>query len=321
MQTPQSGTDFAIDGWVDSSHATFGESAHFLSTSRRHLVWMGFILVTTVAAFGGALWSRVTTERYSTQIGELGFVELPDGSMAILNTSTEIEVAFTRSTRRVKLLSGEALFDVATDSKRPFVTEAAGFHVETQGDSAGLPRKGAAAVGWLVDYARDVATPLTRRTSHTLFATRGTTFSVRCKPRYAIELVVLEGFAELRGRAPGEANPATISEDTLVQASVNGPPEKVHMESLDLAGKMAWLNRRLVFRAGDDLHKAAEEFNRYNEVHIIVERSIGGRQIRGSFNVNRPDEFVASIQLATNAQAHVSGNLITVRDSDAAIVQ
>ena len=49
---------------------------------------------------------------------------LADGSSVQLNASTQLEVSFTRSKRRIELLSGQAFFDVAKDPSRPFVVGA-----------------------------------------------------------------------------------------------------------------------------------------------------------------------------------------------------
>ena len=61
-----------------------------------------------------------------TGVGERVTVQLPDGSVAHLNTDTAIAVAFDEKARRIELLSGEALFDVVRDEDRPFQVDAAG---------------------------------------------------------------------------------------------------------------------------------------------------------------------------------------------------
>jgi len=57
---------------------------------------------------------------HSTARGEQRTVTLPDGSMAYLNTDTAIDVSFSDRRRVVKLLNGEAWFEVAKDQARPF---------------------------------------------------------------------------------------------------------------------------------------------------------------------------------------------------------
>lgn len=57
---------------------------------------------------------------HGTAVGEQRTVALPDGSRAYLNTDTAIDVTFSDRRRVVKLLHGEAMFEVAKDEMRPF---------------------------------------------------------------------------------------------------------------------------------------------------------------------------------------------------------
>lgn len=56
----------------------------------------------------------------STHIGESKSHIMPDGSTLWLNSSTKIEVYYSDAFRRIKLLTGEAHFEVAKDASRPF---------------------------------------------------------------------------------------------------------------------------------------------------------------------------------------------------------
>ncbi len=60
-------------------------------------------------------------ERYSTLKGERRTIALPDGSTLNLNTASQVEVAFDKGHRLIRLVEGEALFDVAHDPARPFI--------------------------------------------------------------------------------------------------------------------------------------------------------------------------------------------------------
>jgi transmembrane sensor len=63
---------------------------------------------------------------YSTGTGSQRAVALPDGSVAILNTDSAIDVDYGGERRIVKLLYGEAHFEVAKDAQRPFQVLAVG---------------------------------------------------------------------------------------------------------------------------------------------------------------------------------------------------
>jgi transmembrane sensor len=81
--------------------------------------------VCLMCTLGLILWSGFTipTEQavYTTAIGKQHLQELNDGSSALLNTNSVIETDFTRDSRIVRLMQGEALFDVAHDPSRPFI--------------------------------------------------------------------------------------------------------------------------------------------------------------------------------------------------------
>lgn len=90
-----------------------------------------------IALIGGTLastqWSELTAlygrlrganaSEYSTRIGERLTVALEDGSQVTLNTASVLRPAFDEGERRVILVRGQALFEVAKDSNRPFVVE------------------------------------------------------------------------------------------------------------------------------------------------------------------------------------------------------
>lgn len=67
-----------------------------------------------------------TQADYMTQTAQTRHVTLQDGSTVELSAASAIAVDFSGTERRVKLLSGEAFFDVRTDITRPFTVDAGG---------------------------------------------------------------------------------------------------------------------------------------------------------------------------------------------------
>lgn len=59
-----------------------------------------------------------------TGTSETRMIALEDGSRAILNTRSAIDIDYRSGERRIRLLAGEAAFEVAPDAGRPFVVEA-----------------------------------------------------------------------------------------------------------------------------------------------------------------------------------------------------
>ena len=83
-------------------------------------------LATAFAVLTLALgWSALRSEgyvaqTYRTATGQVRTVVLPDGSIVGLNTQTQLEWVGTPTDRRVRLLRGEAYFEVVHDPSRPF---------------------------------------------------------------------------------------------------------------------------------------------------------------------------------------------------------
>jgi len=70
---------------------------------------------------------------YRTAAGERRVIALQDGSQVELGAASALDVAFSASERRVKLLTGEAFFTVTKDAARPFVVAAENGEVKVLG--------------------------------------------------------------------------------------------------------------------------------------------------------------------------------------------
>jgi transmembrane sensor len=109
---------------------------------RRAGAWVAALAAASIAAAiglvalldlgGRAAGPPPPTMAYATEVGEQREIALPDGSSALLNTSTRIEVTFSQSQRRVILMEGQAFFAVSP-AAAPFIVEAAGSFTEATG--------------------------------------------------------------------------------------------------------------------------------------------------------------------------------------------
>lgn len=88
------------------------------------LILTGLLLATTRVPGERAGTQPLAARALSTPIGTIRRVTLPDGSVVILDTASRIELAFTPSERRVRLLAGRARFEVAHGAARPFIVAA-----------------------------------------------------------------------------------------------------------------------------------------------------------------------------------------------------
>jgi transmembrane sensor len=83
----------------------------------------------------GATWIAVDPRNiaYTTQVAEQRSVLLSDGSRVDLDALSNVHVSFTSDERAVELLSGQALFRVTRDTKRPFVVRVDGTRLRAVG--------------------------------------------------------------------------------------------------------------------------------------------------------------------------------------------
>ncbi|WP_333879037.1 FecR family protein [Methylobacter sp.] len=93
--------------------------------SRRRLLKYGAVSLLVAGTAGEAVYYRQLTPywqlAWQTGIGQRSNQSLQDGSTLVLNAATDLEVAFSRAERKVHLLRGEVIFDVAKDAERPFI--------------------------------------------------------------------------------------------------------------------------------------------------------------------------------------------------------
>ena len=112
----------ALEG-IDAGTADHGQRAP--ARRIRYYALAGTFIIAVAAVSVVALNLRpLSRPSYSTAVGGLASVPIDDGSRITLNTDSEIQLEIGERERRVKLVRGEAFFDVAKDAARPFVVYA-----------------------------------------------------------------------------------------------------------------------------------------------------------------------------------------------------
>jgi len=95
---------------------------------RRKAIGIGLAALAAclIAIVAGPTIVMQTQADYLTTTAQTRQITLEDGSAVNLGAASAIAVDFSGNARRVKLLSGEAFFDVLPDSNRPFTVDAGG---------------------------------------------------------------------------------------------------------------------------------------------------------------------------------------------------
>ena len=112
---------------ASAEDALFEDLEQFAEKRRSRRRWLAAAPAIAASAAAAAIFFSVTMNsadspsRYAALHGEMVEINLADGSLVTLNTDTEIDVRVDAQQRTVRLLKGEALFDITRDTKRPFV--------------------------------------------------------------------------------------------------------------------------------------------------------------------------------------------------------
>ena len=122
--------------WEDAEHlpGVAGKQASRRRWSLRHYAGMAVAAVSLCLAvlFVPTLFVHIKAE-YQTSTAESRTITLEDGSRVQLAAASALTTDFANGRRNVKVLKGEAFFDVVPDSDRPFVVEAKNLTVQVLG--------------------------------------------------------------------------------------------------------------------------------------------------------------------------------------------
>jgi len=234
---------------------------------RRMLQIGGAIAACAVVSAGGAWHVLRVHGRFATGKGETKVVALKDGSVLTLNTNSEVLVRYSDELRSVELIRGEALFDVAKNSARPFVVAAGDTNVRVV----------------------------------------GTSFSVRRLEAAPVQVLVREGVVEVFKPSLRGARPIRITANSMAVAQLDSAAAIAAMPVpvAQLHRQMAWQKGQIAFE-GETLAQAAAEFARYSDTRIIIDDpALAKEEIAGLFKATDPVGFAQTIAISLNARARI----------------
>lgn len=227
-----------------------------------------------ISGFGvWGVWENTPkTEVYDTAVGGQRTVNLSDGSSVQLNTNSRVEVRYSRAARDLRLVKGEAFFEVAPNKTRPFSV-----------------------------YARDGVVRAV-----------GTAFVVRLQPKGievtvtkgTVELASLVSNKPVESLGRAQALPrhvlTTVSAQKGTTEAALLPPSH-QVEKLDLAPpeatrKLAWRQGMLVF-TGESLPSVVADVSRYTDVQIeIADPELNNLKVGGYFKVGEVEPMLEALE-------------------------
>jgi transmembrane sensor len=247
---------------------------------RKHWAWAG---VSTLAVAVVCAWLTLPhLQRYGTRLGEQRSILLDDGSRVTLNTASKIEVDLRRDRRVVRMIAGEALFEVAHDVTRPFDVEVRRTVVRAVGTQFDVDVRATRTTVTVLEGR--VAVVERSDASGGSFDTRGV---ASAPDRHAPERRSIVTHGPNAGET-GSALILTAAERLVITSSGPGTPE--HVGNLEAA--TSWTQRQLIFQR-TPVSEVAEEFNRYNHGRILIDSEPLQRQeVTGVFQSNDPGSFM-----------------------------
>lgn len=102
---------------------------------------LGLLAASAVGAVGLGRLLVPGEDRRTTSRGEQSLTRLADGSSIRLNTATTLAISLSGDRRKVRMIEGEALFDVARDPHRPFIVDLGDAEVRVIGTSFNIRKR------------------------------------------------------------------------------------------------------------------------------------------------------------------------------------
>lgn len=250
---------------------------------RRRLGWTLVAGVAGCALLAGGwtlLQPEVPVHQYASAVGEQRSIALADGSMVTLAPASYIAVRFSAGVRDIELRDGEATFDVAHDTNRPFRVHAGDNTVQAVGTRFTVNRlpsgtlvavsegkvKVTANSNWLESLWRDDASTL------------------------EADKAKVESLGRPAALSAGEQARIPQGQQAMLRMPLEAP-------NTPADGK-----RRLSFR-NDTLADIVSEFNRYNPRPIVVTDPLTREQrYSGVFHADDADSFLQFLECCSQLQ-------------------
>ena len=239
-----------------------------------------FLLAASVSFLAIIIWVTmplsVDKHSYATLIGQQMDTTFEDGSIVHLNTNSHIETEFSDEKRIIKLIKGEALFEVAHDPNRPFIVYAGDRLVQAIGTKF--------VVHLESENIQVTVTDGKVKMSKVAFDT------------------TLNDIKEL--------NSATILKDDIfiakgekVVAASNQTPKLTQVKAENIERELSWLDGKLVFD-NERLFDVIKEINRYDDIEIVLkDPSLHNIRISGRFDLGDSEALIEAIELSFNIKS------------------
>jgi transmembrane sensor len=248
---------------------------------------------------------------FSTDIGERRSLTLADGSMVDLNARSQLRVEFSKTERRVELLNGQALFQVAKDKARPFIVHCGDATVRAVGTQFDVYRKDSGTTITVLEGR--VAVYSSARTDQAGGASEPIASESIAAPQRPLPRSATR---DAHSTSPGSSGSAAHVDSAVSNSALSDPSGSAAIylaagqqvtvtpdaagtpipQHADITAATAWMQRKLIFE-GSRLSDVVEEFNRYNHRQLIIEDpKLAGFQISGVYSSTDPSSLLRFLE-------------------------
>jgi transmembrane sensor len=249
------------------------DHTHFREPLRRRLLrgrgaWWAGALAAGIAVVAVGLIVRVPSGEFSTQRGEVRLVPLADGSAITLNTETKVDVDYTQAERKVELVTGEALFNVAHDRARPFIVHAGDTHIRAV----------------------------------------GTSFTVRRLAGDKVKVLVREGVVEVTQDVPVKPTPIRVVAESQAVLQPLTATAIAPVPAPQIDRELAWQRGMISLDGRTLREAAEEFARYSSTRIIVNDPEIAERTVTGLFSANNPVGFARAVATSMNLKVDVDSS-------------
>jgi transmembrane sensor len=249
-----------------------------------------------------------TNGLYVTAVGQQKTVTLADDSVIQLNTNSQVQVDYRQGFRNIRLLQGEAHFDVAKDKSKPFRVYAGSGRVQAVGTAFNVYLKGSDIDVFVTEGRVAVASILNvdnplPADAHTAHSQANTNIADDTDAYIATRV---NGLGEI---SAGQGALLKIAGKSVIHDVDGGIQDVQRFELERLPGiasstnddnnyhQLAWRKGLIIF-TGESLEQVIAEISRYTPVQIdILNPELRNIEIGGQVEVGDTDSMFKALEI------------------------
>ncbi|MEM7741883.1 MAG: FecR domain-containing protein, partial [Pseudomonadota bacterium] len=267
-----------LSAYAETVNLREASSAPSTSFIRAHMPWLwaagsvAAAITLTLAAslhFGllgddpDTIGIEVSIASYTTRIGEVRDIVLPDNSTMTIGARSEASVHFTAGRRMVSLHKGSVFFDVAHDANRPFVVSSESIDIVATGTAFDVQRRADRLRVGVAEGSVRVSRPLTLNNQ--------------------------------RLSSGGMRESVALQAGEMVGVSDVGDFEPLRRLPVGLIG--AWRSGQLVYLR-TSLEDVVEDIQSVAGLSVFIDEDVRDLQLSGTFDADDVDGLLEAVEAA-----------------------